>query len=158
MNEENENQKVEVGDIEKKISELEAKSQEYLEGWKKVKAEFINYKKDEEKHAANILKLVKIILLKKFLPILDSLEEAKKQKSVEVEAISSQIMQVLKDEGLEEIVAIGEKFDPQFHESIGTVEKDGEENLVAEELRKGYVVEGILLRPSLVKISIKKNN
>jgi molecular chaperone GrpE len=152
----------EIENLNKKIIELEAvsalnatKAKDYLEGWKRAKADFINYKKNEEKHAANFLKLARISLLKNFLPILDSLEEARKQKNPEIEAIGSQIIQVLKDEGLEEIQALGKMFDPNFHESIGVVESNGEENMVAEELRKGYMVEGEVIRPSLVKITVR---
>jgi len=150
----------EIENLNKKIVELEtvvasnaAMAEDYLEGWKRTKADFINYKKDEEKHAANVLKFVKMNFLKKFLPILDSLEEAKRQKNLEIEALSLQITQIFKSEGLEEIEALGKAFDPNFHESVGVVESSGEENVVAEELRKGYMVEGIVLRPSLVKIT-----
>ncbi|MEK7120117.1 MAG: nucleotide exchange factor GrpE [Patescibacteria group bacterium] len=161
MPEEIKNQEIER--LNKKIAELEAvaasdaaRAEDYLSGWKRAKADFINYKKDEEKHATNVLRFVKINFLKKFLPILDSLEEARKQKNTEVEAIGSQIMQVFKSAGLEKIEALGKVFDPNFYESIGVVESDSEENVIVEELRKGYMVEGEVIRPSLVKISIKK--
>ena len=161
MPEEIKNQEIER--LNKKIAELEtvaasdaARAEDYLSGWKRAKADFINYKKYEEKHATNVLRFVKINFLKKFLPILDSLEEARKQKNTEVEAIGSQIMQVFKSAGLEKIEALGKVFDPNFYESIGVVESDSEENVIVEELRKGYMVEGEVIRPSLVKISIKK--
>lgn len=143
----------EIERLNNKIAELETAAEDYLEGWKRTKADFINYKKDEEKHAANVLKFVKMNFLKKFLPILDSLEEAKKQKNLEIEALSLQITQIFKSEGLEEIEALGKVFDPNFHESVGVVESQGEENMVAEELRKGYMVEGEVIRPALVKIT-----
>ena len=145
----------EIERLNKKIIGLEVVAEDYLSGWKRTKADFINYKKDEEKHAANVLKFVKINFLKKFLPILDSLEEAKKQKSLEMEALSLQITQIFKNEGLEEIEALGKAFDPNFHESVGAVESSGEEGVVAEELRKGYMVEGEVIRPALVKVSAR---
>jgi len=142
-----------ITELEFMAVELEFMAEDYLSGWKRTKADFINYKKDEEKHAANVLKFIKINFLKKLLPILDSLEEAKKQKNLEMEALSSQVAQIFKSEGLEEIEALGKMFDPNFHESVGAVESSGEENLVAEELRKGYMVEGEVIRPSIVKIT-----
>jgi len=143
----------EIERLNKKIIGLEVVAEDYLSGWKRTKADFINYKKDEEKCAATVLKFVKINFLKKFLPILDSLEEAKKQKNPEIDALGLQITQIFKSEGLEEIEALGKMFDPNFHESVGVVESSGEENVVVEELRKGYMVEGEVIRPALVKVS-----
>jgi molecular chaperone GrpE len=67
-----------------------------------------------------------------------------------------QLMDILAREGLEEIGALGEHFDPHLHEAVETRVVEGfKEGIVLEELRKGYRFRGQLLRPALVRVSVK---
>ena len=69
--------------------------------------------------------------------------------------IRSQLLDILKKRGLEVLTTAGKKFDPAFHEAIGEVEADGEEGMVAEEIQKGYMFRGAVVRPARVRISRK---
>ena len=70
--------------------------------------------------------------------------------------IRLQLLDVLKKRGLEVMNTEGQKFNPEFHESVGEVESDGEEGMIIEEIQKGYMLRGNVLRPTRVKISVKK--
>ena len=130
------------------LEELQKKSEEYLNGWKRSQADFINYKKDEIKRFEEILKFGNEVLIREILPVLDSLNLAKEVP------IKRQLEDILRKNGVEEIVVkIGDQFDPKFHEAIVEVEdnltlKSGQ---VAEEVEKGYTLHGKLIRPAKIK-------
>jgi len=96
------------------------------------------------------------------LPILDNFEIAEKKlpenlKNDEnikgVLQIKAQIQDFLKNQGIEEIKSVGERFDPNFQEIVEMVEKPGvDSGIVIEEIQKGYKINGKVLRPAKVKI------
>lgn len=144
------------------IEELKKKCQEYLEGWKRERADFLNYRKDEMEKIGQLIKYAQEGQILKILPILDNFslaeknipEELKKNEHVKgILQISKQIKEFLKAQGIEEIKAIGEKFDPNFHESVGEVPASAEgSGVVKEEVQKGYTILGRVLRPAKVKV------
>jgi len=76
-----------------------------------------------------------------------------------VELTLNEFRSILEEEGLTSIKALGEKFNPNFHEAIGHIEvSDPPEGIVVEELRKGYMFKGKVIRPSMVKVSKLKVN
>lgn len=94
------------------------------------------------------------------LPAIDNLERALESTDKEsplyqgVEMIYRQLLEALRKEGVEEIKAVGEKFDPQVHDGIMTEAKEGvESGIVLEELQKGYKIKDRVLRATLVKVS-----
>ncbi|OGZ23165.1 MAG: nucleotide exchange factor GrpE [Candidatus Nealsonbacteria bacterium RIFCSPHIGHO2_12_FULL_38_18] len=147
----------------KKLSECLCKREEYLDGWKRERAGFLNYKKEELERLGGLMKYANEGLILKFLPILDNFhiaekeiqEELRKDKCVEgLLSIKSQIMDFLKKQGVEEIKSIGEKFDPNFMEAVGEIEtKEKENGVVAEEVKKGYLFQGKIIRPVKVKVA-----
>ncbi|MEK7114739.1 MAG: nucleotide exchange factor GrpE, partial [Patescibacteria group bacterium] len=80
------------------LEELQKKSEEYLNGWKRSQADFINYKKDEIKRFEEVLKFGNEILIRDILPVLDSLILAKEVP------IKRQLEDILRKNGVEEIV------------------------------------------------------
>ena len=153
--------------------ELEKKNKEYLEGWKRERADFLNYKKDEMERIDALIKYAKEGQILKMLPILDNFalaeknipEELKKDEHVKgILQISKQIKEFLKAQGVDEIktapfgvpqgkVAERVMFDPNFMESVGEVEiKDAKPGEVVEEVQKGYTIGGRVLRVAKVKI------
>jgi len=128
-------------------------------------AEFENIRKRLEKEKLDFVKFANEGLISEFLPIIDNLEisekhikEAKDFKAVQegVDMIQAQIQVFLKDIGLERVKTVGEKFDPNVHEAIETVEaKDKGDGIIVEEMKPGYRLNGRLLRPAVVKI-VKK--
>jgi len=68
--------------------------------------------------------------------------------------LQKQLTEILQSEGLEEIAAVGKQLDPELHEVVGYVESDEKpENIVVDEIRKGYTLNGKVIRPSLVVVS-----
>ncbi len=155
---------------EKKIRgfeiELEEKDRlvnEYLDKLKYLQAEFENYRKGAEKERENIVKRASEGLILKLLEVYESLEKALENSKDEkgplyegVEMIYLEFNKVLKKEGMSEIKAVGEKFDPFKHEAL-KVEKDEtkDPNTIVEEYQKGYMVGDRVLRYSKVKVTMR---
>ncbi len=136
---------------------------ELTETLQRIQAEFENYKKRIDREKAEFVKYSKHELILKLLPILDSFELAiknSKDKSANiskgVELIFSQLYSVLESEGMRRIDCIGKKFDPFKHEVLLQEESDKEEDIVLEELQKGYMLNDKVLRHSKVKVSKKR--
>lgn len=150
-------------DSEEKLNECERQKQEYLSGWQRARADFLNYKKEEMERIAELIGYAKEEFLLRVLPLLDNFDIAQKaipeplRNEEHVKGIlqtGGQIRDFLKARGLEEIKTVGEKFDPNFHEVVEEVKKDGvESGIIVEEVQKGYTINGRLLRPAKVKIA-----
>jgi len=164
-----------VNDIEALKTELQSTkdelrmAQESSEGTlKKIKylvADFDNYRKQMERQLASKAESIKAELLLKFLGIRDdhlrALSVAKQANSEPVvieglEAILKNFDSMLASEGVREIETVGTPFDPNVHDAIAHSERDElDENIVTTEIRKGYMLDTKVLRPSLVEISKK---
>ena len=136
--------------------EIQKKADEYLNNWKRERADFINYKKEEMERMAKLMQYGKEDMLEKFLPIIDNIYLAVKHvKDDGLVQIQKQIEEFLKKEGIEEIKTEGEKFNPETMEVMEEVEPADAQSsgLVKEELQKGYMMSGKILRPAKVKIT-----
>lgn len=150
-------------ELEQKLKECQKLKDEYLAGWQRERADFLNYKKGEFERIGEILKYAGTGLIFKFLPVLDNLELAEKEIPKELKdnenvkgllQIKTQIRDILKNQGVEEIESLGRKFDPNFYEVVEEVKmKDKESGIVIEEVQKGYKIHGKVLRPAKVKVS-----
>jgi len=148
--------------LEALLQECQKQKDEYLAGWQRARADFLNYKKEEIERMGEILKCVGEEFILKILPILDNLDLAEKKLPEDLKRddnvkglllIKTQISDFLKAQGLEEIKTVGEKFDPNFHEAVEQVEvKNKESGVIVEETQKGYKINGRLLRPAGVKV------
>lgn len=144
----------------KKLAECEAEKEEYLNGWKRAKADLINYKRDEANRVESLLKERKRGIMLKIISVMDSFDRALEMEEEDAFSegflkIKEQMDELLKKEGVEEIDSVGKEFDPSFHEVIETLEKEGVENgVIIEEAQKGYKMDGELLRPSKVKVAL----
>jgi len=145
-------------DLKKKLEECEKKSQEYLAGWQRSRADFLNYKKEEAARMEELVKFANTELILRLLPILDNFDIAEKsligKDSPELKGflqIKAQLLDFLKSQGVEKIKSVGEKFDPALHEAVG--EESGQESgKIIEEIQKGYKLYGRVIRPAKVKI------
>ena len=150
-------------DLNKKLEECNKKASEYLAGWQRERADFLNYKKEEMERITGLVGYAAQELVIRMLPILDNLDLAEKKlpedlrKDENVKGlllVKNQISEFLKSQGIEEIKSMGEKFDPKLHEVIEEVEvKDKEKGIIVEEIQKGYKINGELLRPARVRIT-----
>ena len=150
-------------DLKEKLKKCEGFKNEYLNGWQRAKADFLNYKKSETERIGEILKFSTEELIFKILPILDNFNLVEKKLPRELKdnehikgilQIKKQLKEILKNQGIEEIKTINEKFDPNFHEVIEEVKKEGcEAGIVVEEVRRGYILHNKVIRPAGVKVS-----
>lgn len=147
---------------EEKEGELEVcmkKCDEYLEGWKRAKADFLNYKKEEVGRISELMRFGNESIMFDLTTVLDSFnlgislsndETAKKGMSL----IKTQLEDILKRYGLEKIsIERGGVFDPKVQEAVDEIVSDYPEGTVAEELEKGYILSGKVIRPIKVKLS-----
>ena len=165
MNEELAKVKDELDSVKEELYKARESSDNNLNRLKYIMADFDNYRKQMEKQIASKIESSRAELLMKFLNIRDdysrALEIAKQSKSETVvieglEAILKNLDSVLKSEGVIEIETIGTPFDPNIHDAISFSYQDNvSENAVTGEIRKGYMLNNKVLRPSLVEISKK---
>lgn len=139
---------------EKEIEELKKQRDEYLAGWQRARADFINYKKEEMERIGGFMEYAQAEFILKILPILDNVERAEKTMQDQgFLQVGKQIRDFLKTQGVEELKTEKEKFEPALHEAVGEVEGTGlERGTVAEVVEKGYILKGNLLRPAKVKV------
>ena len=155
----------ELQSVKEELRKARTSSDVSLNKLKYLMADFDNYRKQMEKQAASKAEVIKAELLLKFLNIRDdylrALSVAKQSKSEAVvieglEGILKNIDSLLASEGIQEIETLGTPFDPNVHDAITYSERDDvPENTVTSEIRKGYMLNGKVLRPSLVEISKK---
>ena len=147
-------------DLQKKVETLAAALQEKDNRLKRLQADFENFRRRTSKEREEIGNVVTQELLKNLLPIVDNFDRAMAtgqqdgkafQKGVEM--IYTQLGETLKNAGLEPIETEGQKFDPNFHQAVMRVENpDLDDDTIAQELQKGYIVKGKVIRPSMVQV------
>ncbi|MCY1154326.1 MAG: grpE [Nitrososphaera sp.] len=162
--------RAELESVKNELRKAKESSESSLNKVRYLMADFDNYRKQMEKQLASKAESIKAELLLKFLNIRDdylrALSVARQSKSEQVvvieglEGILKNIDSLLASEGVREIEAVGTPFDPNVHDAIAYSARDDlAENTVTAEIRKGYILNGRVLRPSLVEISkIVKNS
>jgi molecular chaperone GrpE len=158
--------RAELQSVKNELRKAKESSESSLNKIRYLMADFDNYRKQMEKQLASKAESIKAELLLKFLNIRDdylrALSVARQSKSEQVvvieglEGILKNIDSLLASEGVWEIEAVGTPFDPNVHDAIAySALDDLAENTVTAEIRKGYMLNGRVLRPSLVEISKK---
>lgn len=151
--------------LKERLVETEKQNKELEERLLRLAAEFDNYKKRVAREQNQIIKSASQNLISKLLESLDNfsraLESAKNSSDVKsfqsgVELIYSQLSEILAKEGLEEINAVGQHFDPNFHEAVLQVESEQAEGTIVDEISKGYKLNGKVIRHSKVIVAKKK--
>lgn len=148
----------------KENSELNATSIEYLTGWQKERAEFSNYKKQEDDRKTMFSESMRERILTRFLTVMDSFNMAFANKESwekvdenwrkGVEYIYTQFNTVFEEYGVKSIGEEGEIFDPNIHQSIEVVETDKKEldHTVSSVTQKGYKLGERVMRPARVNV------
>jgi len=128
-------------------------------------AEFENFRRRAERERADVLEYAATDTVRTLLPIADDFERALKVESADkeyargMELIYQRLVGALTKLGLEPIAAEGQSFDPNVHHAIEMVERDDVANhTVIGEFQRGYNFRGRLLRPSMVKVAVKKGS
>ncbi len=150
---------------EAKPEQLDEQQQDYLNQMLRIQAEFDNYRKRINRERDEFRKYAGEQVLLDLLPIIDnfrlalsSLEEhviPENHKFFEgVEMIYRQLGQMLEKNGVQELETVGKPFDPCYHNALQQIEStDVPENHVAQEVSKGYMMHGKLLRPAAVIVA-----
>ena len=155
---EKENKKEEKTDciIDPKQQELDELNDRY----KRVLAEFENFKKRSGKERETLYNSILADIIEVFLPVVDNLENALKVETQDVEykkgveLVLKQFKDILKSKGVEEIPAIGETFDPSLHEAVSSIQDpDKMEKEIVQEYRKGYKIGSKVIRHSMVVVA-----
>jgi molecular chaperone GrpE len=152
-------QSEDIEGLQAALAEEKEKTEKYLANWQRSQADLENYIKRAEQEKSEIVESANRMLVLDLLPVLDDFERAFASLPVElyeqnwtegIKLIYNKIKAVLETQGLAEIKAKGECFDPCWHEAAGQLE--GEEGIVVEEIRKGYTFRDKLLRPAMVMV------
>ena len=146
--------------MQQKIDELTVGLKEKEERALRLQADFENFRRRTSKEKEELSAVIKQEILKDMLPLLDNFERAMAAETKDAEAfqkgvdmIYTQLQEVMKKNGLEPIETEGQKFDPNFHQAVMRVQnEDLEDDDIAQELQKGYMVEGRVIRPSMVQV------
>ena len=150
-------------EVEKEVKEETVSLAEYNElddRFKRMLAEFENYKKRSQKEKDGIYGMITGDVVATMLPIMDNLEKAVDAKTEDVayqdgvKLVARQFADALKRLGLEEIDAVGTRFDPEFHEAVSHIDdpEKGEQEIV-QEYRKGYRIGNKVVRHSMVIVA-----
>lgn len=163
-----ENLRKQLNDVTREKEEIEKKASDYLNRLQRLQADMENMQKIAKRQVEIITKQASEGLVLKLLPIVDSLQQAanmaqtdhelqKEEIAVGLKMLLKQLTDVLQSEGLKTIDAIGRPLDPTLHEAVNSIEKDDiPENTILEEIRRGYLLKGKVIRHSLVTVSKSK--
>jgi molecular chaperone GrpE len=150
-----------IKQLQEKLKKCQELKEEYLNGWQRAKADLINARKDDERRNQEFVKFANAALISDILAVLDSFDlafenEKESKFSKGIILIKMQLEDILRKYGLEPIKSIGEKFNLQLHEIVGETNSEKEEGIIVEEMQKGYMLYGKVLRPARVKVSKKE--
>ncbi len=162
-----------IEQLKKDLTDAKTKCEEYLNGWKRERADFVNYKKDEMERIGQLAKYANEELILKIIPILDNIHLAETHIPPELEKnewikgfqqIKNQLIEFLSKEGVEPMKTLYEKFDPNYMEVVEEVsareasgmavgsEKE-ESGIVVEVVQIGYTIHGQVIRAAKVKVT-----
>jgi molecular chaperone GrpE len=145
--------------LEQALENERKKAEEYLARWQRAQADFANLKRRNEQERGEVIKIANAELVNSILPVLDDFSRALEHiESLAVEdswvegisLIERKLRAGLESQGVREIKALGEKFDPNLHEA--TMHGEGPEGMVIQELQKGYMLHDRVIRPSVVVV------
>jgi len=158
----------ELDELKKALKVEQNRAENYLNSLKYLQADFDNYKKRVDRNMLELVKYGNERLIVKLLDIVSPLERAvisgesvkdKEELSNGIKMVLKELKEILIKEGLEEIDTLGKTFDPKLHDAVDKIEtKDYPTNTIVEEIRKGYLLNGRLIRPSMVKVALNPLN
>lgn len=150
----------EKADNNSEVEALKAKAAETEDKILRLRADFENFRRRTRQEKEELGNSVEAEFVKNLLPLIDNFERAMAADTTDVETfkkgmimIQKQLMDALKNKGLESIETKDAKFDPNFHQAVMRVENpDLEDDTIAMEMQKGYMVKGKVIRPAMVQV------
>lgn len=144
----------------KKDNKLEQQIEDLTDRLKRNMAEFDNFRKRTEKEKSSMYVIGAKDIIEKILPVVDNFERGLAQAPEDdpfaegMQKIYKQFTTTMEGMGVEPIEAVGKEFNPDFHNAVMHVEDEAVgENIVVEELQKGYTYKGFVVRHSMVKVA-----
>jgi molecular chaperone GrpE len=158
-----------MNELEEKFKKSEEDARQSYDRYLRVSADFENYKKRTVREMDDFRKFANQSLVKELLPIVDNLElaikSAKENKNVDnclldgVDLTLKEILKIFEKYNVKAIEALGKTFDPRYHEAVMREETDKHpENVITNEMQKGYLIHDRLLRPSMVVVAAPKKS
>ncbi len=156
--------------LKEELKQCRKEKSEYLAGWQRTRADFINARKEEEKEREDFIKFAESRLLEELLILSDSFDSVLKNQELMakldkdwqggIKNIYSQLTKIFKDRNVSVIEALGKPFNPEEHEAIENVlvKEETKNQIVIEEISAGYKLYERVLRPAKVKVGVYKNN
>lgn len=148
-----------IDTLKQALTEAKEEAEKYLSNWQRAEADFSNYKKRIEQERCDLVNSANAILILDLIPVLDDLERAFTSlppKLAEltwvdgVRLVHRKLQAILGAQGLVEIDAMGQPFDPCLHEAVAY--QNGDEGIVIDEAQKGYKLKDKVLRPTLAVV------
>ncbi len=149
--------------LETQLLEAKAKAAEYLDGWQRARADFVNYRKRSEQERADAYQNASVETLRKLLPVIDDFDRALANVPADkanddvikgFNLIHRKLLTLLENAGIKVINPAGEVFNPAYHEAIGQDESsDVPSGHISTVLQKGYLHGDKVLRPALVRVA-----
>ena len=150
----------EIDALRKKLEESESRTSDFKDSWLRSQAEFQNYRRRIERDNELMHASMKGDIVKKLLPVLDDLERALQNRAADdpwasgIELIARKFQNILENEGVKRIEAVGAEFDPNFHEAISHEPADGAQSgHVIGVVQNGYMIGERVIRPALVRVA-----
>ncbi|MCA9908364.1 MAG: nucleotide exchange factor GrpE [Anaerolineae bacterium] len=149
--------------LQAQIIEVQQKAGEYLEGWQRARAEFANYKKRVERELSENHQTSMGTAFKSLLPIVDDFDRALANVPDEIKdnpwvngiaMVQRKLYKMMEDNGVVAFDPVGEMFDPNRHEAIGTdPESDAPSGQITLTMQRGYMIGDRVLRPAMVRVA-----
>ena len=158
-----------VKKLRERLKACEKERQEYLDGWQRARADFVNARREEEEARKKYIAYAKEEILSEIAPVIDNFEHAFANKESwdgvpegwrkGVLYIYSQFLKIVGNNGLTQTNPLGEVFDPLSHESVESIytENEEEHGKIVAVVEKGYMLNGKVVRPAKVKVAEYNN-
>ena len=150
--------------LRERLKKAEEERKEYLEGWQRAKADYVNAKREEDEERTKATARAKERIIHDLLPVLDSFELAFANKTaweavdknwrIGVEYIFTKLRGVLEEHGVTQVGKVGERFDPRIHQSVESVETEdkNDDEKIVEVMQSGYTIGERVIRAARVKV------
>lgn len=140
--------------LRERVEELEREMEEKKDKIMRLLADFDNYRKRMEREIKEVGEREKEKLILKFIDVYENMKMVCNEISHEgLNMVVKQFKKILDEEGVQEINAVGEKFDHNLHHAVATEKSDEEDGTIIEEIKKGYTLNGKVIRPSYVIVA-----
>lgn len=146
-----------VKKLQAELEQVKKEKTEYLDGWQRAKADYVNALKRFEMEKLQAIDLGKVVAVRNFIPVMDSLTRAEASGEVpeSFKGIAKQLHDASKALGLTKFGEAGEEFDPNLHDALGqdTTDDQTKDNTVSAVLETGWKSKDVVVRPAKVRVA-----